>query len=150
MKQGFFGSKTYILSLVGILFAAILAIAFKRRRTAAQFDLKEKSNSAYVIALSYLKNAKKYMDNADSAAFYQELSKATTGYIMKKYNIPNVDAAVDVITGYMKEKNVSEELILAYSEILKKCELAKFADKYGNMKDDFEMAFSLIDGLEKP
>jgi len=148
MKQGFFGSKTYILSLVGILFAAILAIAFKRRRMAAQYALKEKSNSAYAISLSNLKNAKNYMDNDDTSAFYQELSRATTGYIMKKYNIPNVDAAAYVITGYMKEKNVPEELILAYSEILKKCELAKFAGKYGNMKEDYETALALIDGLE--
>lgn len=85
------------------------------------------------------------MDKSDPASFYQELSLATTGYIMKKYHIPNVDSGQATILKHLEENGVPNHLITEYSQILNRCELAKFAGRYGNMEEEYNIALKLIE-----
>ena len=98
----------------------------------------------YSVAQANLKKAKIYLDKSDPASFYQELSLATTGYIMKKYHIPNVDSGQATILKHLEENGVPNHLITEYSQILNRCELAKFAGRYGNMEEEYNIALKPV------
>ena len=144
-RFGFFGSWTYLLSLFLIVFGTIAGVMIRKNREAAKLSAAEKASSAYSVAQANLKKAKIYLDKSDPASFYQELSLATTGYIMKKYHIPNVDSGQATILKHLEENGVPNHLITEYSQILNRCELAKFAGEYGNMEEEYNIALKLIE-----
>ena len=146
-RYGFFGSMSHLLCVVFILLGTIGGVLIKKRKEAVKLSAAEKASSAYSVAQSNLKKAKNYLDKADPASFYLELSLATTGYVMKKFNIQNTDADHENMIEYLKENNVPEHLLTNYSGILKTCELAKFANRYGNMEDDYQSALKLIEEI---
>ena len=138
---------SHLLCVVFILLGTIGGVLIKKRKEAVKLSAAEKASSAYSIAQSNLKKAKNYLDKADPASFYLELSLATTGYIMKKFNIRNTDADHENMIEYLKENKVPEHLLTIYSGILKTCELAKFANRYGNMEEDYQAALKLIEEI---
>jgi len=144
-RYGFFGSWAYMLSLLMLLAGTIAGIMIRKSKEAAKLSAAEKASSAYSVAQSNLRKAKTYLDKADPAAFYLELSLATTGYIMKKYHIPNVDSGHYTMLKYLEENGVPSHLIAEYSQILNRCELAKFAGSYGNMEEEYTTAIKLIE-----
>ncbi|MDD5571938.1 MAG: protein BatD, partial [Bacteroidales bacterium] len=83
--------------------------------------------------------------------FYDEMFKAIWGYIGDKLSIPFSDLTKDNMVDTMKIKNVEEELINKYIEILNFCEFARFAPsgELTEMKNLYSKTIDLISEMEE-
>ena len=57
----------------------------------------------------------------------------------------SVDSDHPTILKQLAENGVPGHLITEYSQILNRCELAKFAGRYGNMEEEYNIALKLIE-----
>ena len=96
-----------------------------------------------------LEKANKFMMEENHKAFYEEISQATTGYILKKYNIANSDSSISNVIKFLENNMLTNDVIDKYKEIQKKCEVARFAGMYDcNMGEMYHDALWLINRFE--
>lgn len=132
--------------LVTTLFS--LGIFYKKRRTAQIVEKESLYSKAENVAKRNLEAALSYKNNANPKAFYEEISSATTGYILKKYNIPNSDASIADIKNHLSALHLPSEAVNLYSQLQSECELAKFANVYHDMDEVLSKAQNFISILE--
>jgi hypothetical protein len=135
----------------GLLFITLLTfvgILFKRKNITQAKVAAVNQSKAISIAKQNLLQANQFMTENNFKAFYEEIAKATTGYILKKFSIPNADASVINIVNILNHHQISQNVIAKYQEIQRQCELARFAGQYGNMTALYNDAEWIIDAIE--
>lgn len=142
-------STWHLGSLLMIILSTSIGVFVKKRNISRLESDRILKSKAVSIAKKNLQSAANYMDRNDAKAFYEEIALATTGYIVKKYNIPNTESSVDNIVATLTANNASTEVKSKYQDIQKQCELARFAGKYGNLSALYNDAEWMIDELEK-
>ena len=151
--RGFAGSPLFW-SLTIMPVAAFLGIFFFRKigdkRINTDKDLL-KSKLAVKEARKRLSTAKKHLHAADSRAFYDEVSKASLGYVCDKLNIPLSQLTKDNVKEKLQSLRVSDPLIEDFMKVLQNCEMALFAgmDNSPAMESTFEKALAVIGGIER-
>jgi hypothetical protein len=147
-SRGLWGSGLFY-GLFGLIcLITISGIYIKKKKSENSISTAKKLQSAGNVAMQNLSKAEKFKMLSDYSGFYEELSAATTGYIMRRYNIPQVDAGFDAVAGYLRRNNIPEHLIALYGHIRQKCELARFAGQYSGYDELFDQAVQLITTLE--
>lgn len=148
----FFGSTVFYL----IFFLSLLAFAiiiWLRRRI-----IRQNANIAYVknrradkYATQRLKQAFSHLNAKEQERFYEELLKAIWGYLSDKFNISLSELSREKALETLKERNVEEEDINAFIQLVDNCEFARYAPSSAgiSMKDDYDKAISLITKLQK-
>ncbi len=146
-----FASPLYYLLLAApLVVLALLSLLVLSQR-------KRKSNVALVrnrkatrVARKNLKIANTYLKSQQREEFYTEVSRALWGYLSDKFNIPLSDLSMDSIRERLLEKNVSEESIATFIEVLNKCEFARFApgESTGLMNEIYQEAIMFISRIE--
>ncbi|MFA6924078.1 MAG: BatD family protein [Bacteroidales bacterium] len=148
----FYNSLNFYLLLL-IPFLLFLIFVFLNRKR-----IKENSNIVLVkykratkVARKHLKTANKFLKENNKEKFYDEMFKAMWGYIGDKLSIPVSDLTKDNMVETLKMKNVEEELINKYLEILNYCEFARFAPsgELTEMKNLYSKTIDLISELEQ-
>ncbi len=128
-----FGTTTfYLFYLIGaILFLIIFIVYRKKAKENANLALvrNKKANS---VAKKRLKAAISFMKQNNNEAFHDEILKAFTGYLSDKLGIPVADLNRESAVAKLKERNVSEEVINDYIEVVEQCEFARFAPSGGS------------------
>jgi hypothetical protein len=82
--------------------------------------------------------------------FYHEISKATTVYLQKKFNLPDITHDQESVFKHLSDREVPEHLIAGYKSIQSECELAKYAGMYSsNMTATLGKAEEWIEAMEK-
>lgn len=153
-KNESFISTPAFWSLTVLPLFAFLGIFFVQKRREINnnnIDLKlTKSRTASKEAQKRLATALEYYKAGNSRAFYDEVSKASLGYVSDKLDIPLSRLSKDNVREKLMSLNVSTPLIDDFMRVLQRCEMALFAgmDQTGEMQATYERAIAVISGIE--
>jgi hypothetical protein len=148
----FFMSPAYIiiLALMAIIFVAAIIINNKMNKLNKNQVL-VRNKQATKVAKKRLLNASNYLKSNNQNGFYEEFSQALWGYISDKLNIVRSQLSMDTVKEMMLNKNVSEDIVNEFIDILHNCEFARFApgDPSKKMDELYQKGFDLITKAEK-
>lgn len=147
-----FASPLYfiLVVLMFVLFVVALVL-YKRINKFNQNQVLVRNKKATKIAKKRLQNAYNYLKIKDSSHFYEEFSQALWGYISDKLNISRSQLSMDTVKEMMMGKNVSEDIVNQFIELLNNCEYARFApgDPNKKMEELYEKGVEVITKAEK-
>lgn len=150
-KKGLFfvDSFTFIIFMGFPLLAFMGLLIFKKSKIKNQNQLNFKQ--ADKIALQRLSTAKNHLLSSATRAFYDEISKASLGYICDKMNIPLSELSKDNMREKLVSTNISPAQIEEFMRIIQTCETALFAgmDNSSDMQVTYDNAIRLISGIEE-
>ena len=135
-----------ILFLPLILLPIIIII--KKLLTSRTIDyeyLKSKRRSK--LALKFLGNAKKHIDN--KSKFYDSLEKAFHNYLKAKLQIETVDIEKDKIIKSLIKSGANNSTINEFMGILNNCDMARYSPITNvKMKQDYKLAIDIIEKID--
>jgi len=151
-KKPFAGSPVFW-GLTAFPFVAFLGIFFfrKMQERKGHVDLTLlKSKLANKEALKRLSAAHQFYQSGKSRAFYDEVSKASLGYVCDKLNIPLSQLTKDNVREKLQSLSVGPALVEDFMSVIQVCEMALFAgmDQAADMKSTYEKALAVISGIE--
>lgn len=132
-----------------LLFYGLLAFKRKRDKELGNTTLM-KRRKAGKVAAKRLKQAEERMKANDKRGFYDELLKATWGYLSDKLAIPHADMNKDVATAALRKRNIDEAQIKELAGMIDTAEMALYAPSMVNesLQQTYEKATGIIDQLE--
>ncbi len=153
-KKGnsFFGSVGFVAMYTApfLLFIA-LVVAKKRNENLAADVIGTKRRRALKLAKKRLSIAAKHLTKSDKKNFYDEISRATWGYLGDKLNIDMAELSKDNVEEKLLARNAKTETILKLKDLLNICELALYSPigEGSEMKMNYDAAMNLIADLEE-
>lgn len=147
-----FGSPLYfILVVLMVLVFVVGLVLYKRVNKFNQNQVLVRNKKATKVAKKRLQNAHNYLKIKDSLHFYEEFSQALWGYISDKLNITRSQLSMETVKEMMESKNVPEDIINQFIELLNSCEYARFApgDPEKKMEELYEKGVEVITKAEK-
>ena len=113
--------------ILPILIVVVYAIA-SRMYAAANADIAlNRNRKANKVALRRLKQAGVFLKSHNQSQFYEEVLRAVWGYLGDKLNMPLSELSRDNIQAQLARNGVEQELILRFTQILDRCEFARYA-----------------------
>jgi hypothetical protein len=145
----FFGSNLFYGLLLGPLLLIPLAIIFRKKRDEIASDVVgNKVKKANRLARKYLSKAKKELGQKES--FYVALEKALHNYLKAKLKIETSEFSKDKIIELLSKKQVDENTISSFIELLKNCEAARYSPFSDvQMQNDYDKASETISVMDK-
>jgi hypothetical protein len=148
----FFGTPVFY-SIYGgstLLFLALIVVYRKKARENANAALM-RNKRANRIATKRLKAAAGYMKQNRNEEFHDAILRAFWGYLSDKLGIPVARLNRDSAVAGLKERNVEENLINDFVEIIEQCEFARYAPSGGSeaRKELYKKAVSTMSRMEK-
>ena len=147
-----FASPMFFLIIAAMIAVFALAmILHKRINRFNQNQVLVRNRKATKIAKRRLKNARSYLKIKDQNHFYEELSQALWGYISDKLNISRSQLSMDTVREMMSGKNVPDDIVNQFIDLLNSCEFARFApgDPDKKMEDLYQKGIEVITKAEK-
>ncbi|MFS4468907.1 BatD family protein [Maribacter sp. 2210JD10-5] len=145
----FYRSTSFYLWMTLPLLLIPLGILFRKKREEIASDVVgNKVKKANRLARKYLSKAKKELGNKDS--FYVALEKALHNYLKAKLKIETSEFSKDKISELLHKKQVDENTIAGFIDLLKNCEAARYSP-FSNvqMQNDYEKASEVISLMDK-
>lgn len=148
-QKDFFQSNLFYILLLLPLVVIPVGIIISNKAAEKNNDIVgAKQRKADRLAKKYLSTAKKELGNNE--AFYIALEKALHNYLKAKFQIETADISTDKITDILNSKNVTNVAILAFIEVLKDCDFARYTPNTdAMMHEEFEKAKLAIAELDK-
>lgn len=145
----FLGSNTFYLLLLAPLLFIPIAILFRKKREEIASDvIGNKVKKANRLARKYLSKAKKELGNKES--FYVALEKALHNYLKAKLKIETSEFSKDKISELLSKKQVDENTIGGFMELLTNCEAARYSPFSDvQMQNDYDKASEVISLMDK-
>ena len=147
-----FASPLYfiIVALMIIIFAITL-VSYRKINKFNQNQVLVRNKKATKVAKKRLQNAYNYLKTKDQNHFYEEFSQALWGYISDKLNIARSQLSMDTVKEMMTNKNVPEDIVNQFIELLNSCEFARFApgDPGKKMEELYGKGVEVISKAEK-
>jgi hypothetical protein len=145
-------SKRSFASLYGFALIVFFIVLFLRREQVRRnSDLSlVRNRKAAKIAGKRLKKAAEFISSGKSDGFYEEILKALWGYLSDKLSIPvselNKNSAVELLSA----KGIDMEIVNSLSDILDKCEFARFSpsSSESEVSEIYEGALKFIKTVE--
>ena len=151
-KGSFFAGSVlfYVLLAALALLFVLIGRAFQFSRARRADVAGSKNRRANKMARARLKSAESYLKQGLSGAYYEELHKALLGYVSDKLMIPAADLSKDTISEKLLERGVSEASVNALTELIDKCEFARYAPDSGQaqMENEYNEAVQAISAIE--
>ncbi len=148
----FYGSLTFYLGYLisAILFIVLYLVYRKKARENANIAL-VRNKKANRVATKRLKAAAGYMKQNNNEAFHDAILKAFWGYLSDKLGIPVADLNRDSAVSKLKDRNVAEEVIKDFEEVVDQCEFARYAPAGGSeaRHDLYKKAETTMSRFEK-
>lgn len=148
----FFLSPLYIVIIIIMVVTFVITlVVYKRINKFNKNQVLVKNKQATKIAKKRLNNAHTYLINNNQNSFYEELSQALWGYISDKLNISRSQLSMESVKEIMLSKEVSEEIVNEFIDLLNNCEFARFApgDPSKKMDELYQKGIELITKAEK-
>lgn len=124
----FFGSTAYYLWYIIPMLIFIVCFILYRKQIKENADvIRLKTKQANKVAVKRLKLAGKYLQAHQKEQFYEEVLRATWGYLSDKLVIPVANLNRDNIENELIRYGASTELISKFISILDTCEFARYA-----------------------
>ncbi len=150
--SAFFGSLTYYsIFIVAIILFVIAIFIFRERAKRRGNVVQMRNRRANAVAKKRLSVAGKLLKSGNIACFYEELLKASWGYLGDKFNIPVANLSRDNVREILSNKNVEAEDIDAFITVVDECEFARYAPGTGHteMEKVYDDAINVISKLEQ-
>lgn len=148
----FFLSPLYIVIIIIMVVTFVITlVVYKRINKFNKNQVLVKNKQATKIAKKRLNNAHTYLINNNQNSFYEEFSQALWGYISDKLNISRSQLSMESVKEIMLNKEVSEEIVNEFIDLLNNCEFARFApgDPSKKMDELYQKGIELITKAEK-
>lgn len=140
----------YWIIILTVLVAAIVGIAIWRYRLKA--EKREQGESIELVPLEdeFLKNLRESVDinNPDLSISdtYYHFSKIFRKYLAQKYNIAALELTTDELVSSLKNMELEEVMLSEIQEILRVCDVAKFAGGEGD-RSQLDRVYSQIESI---
>lgn len=122
------GSVSYYLwYIIPSLLFIILFILYRKQIKENADVVRMKTKRANKVAIKRLKQAQQYLRANKKEAFYEEVLRATWGYLSDKLIIPVANLNRDNIEQELAKYGASTQLIETFIRILDTCEFARYA-----------------------
>ena len=82
---------------------------------------------AYKVAVQRFRVAKRYMEEQNRHAFYEEMLRALWGYMGDKFNIPVANLTKENVREELHKRGVSAEESQRFTSIITKCDEAQYS-----------------------
>lgn len=148
----FFGSALYwLMYIIPFLLFVVLFIVFRKKAQENANLALMRTKKASKVATKRLKLANKYLHEKNKDAFYDEMLKATWGYLSDKLSIPVSELNKDNIENELVKYGAGDELIKSFREILDICEFARYAPAQSSdeMHRVYDITVDAIGVMEK-
>lgn len=148
-KKDFFDSRMfYLLTFFPLLVIPIIVLV-KKKKEAIDGDVAgNKVKLSNRLAKKYLSEAKKQQENKEM--FYVALEKAMHNFLKAKLKIETSEMSKDFIQELLLSRNGKEESVLAFIDLTKNCEQARYAPTSSvAIQEDYDKAVTIISELEK-
>jgi hypothetical protein len=149
--RGFAGSALFYILLILPFPLFILVFFFAKRREELQRDKRLLRNrKANAVAKKRLAEARKFADNNMENEFYEEISKALSGYVADKLSIPYAEFTRDKAAEELKKRNIDDEIIEKLLTTIDYCDSVRYAPATERMlmKEVYDKASEVIMELE--
>ena len=145
----FFKSNLFYALLLGPFFFIPIILIVRRKKQAHDNDIEgNKTRTANRLAKRYLSEAKKKM--GDKEAFYEVLERALHNYLRAKLRIETSEFSKEKIQNLLAERNVDEQTVGEFIELLKSCEFARYTPASDvAISNDYEKAVQTISQIDK-
>jgi hypothetical protein len=132
-----------------LLFFLFIVIRNKRLADGKDVVL-VKRRRATRLAGKRLKEAKGAMKAHHRQAFFEAVLKGMWGYVSDKLNVEVADLSKEQVTRSLQAKEVDDQVINGYLDMLDKCEFARYApaNEEGEMELVYSGAMEIIEKLE--
>lgn len=148
----FFGTSVFYSIYAGssLLFLVLFVIYRKKVKENANASLM-RNKKANRVATKRLKAAAGFMKQNLNEAFHEAILKAFWGYLSDKLGIPVANLNRENAVKSLQERNVNNELIDDFVEIIEHCEFARYAPSGGSeaRSELYQKAASTMSKLEK-
>lgn len=134
------------------LLLLVLLLAVRRRRAALESDqARLRHRKANKVALRRLSQARKYLQQRDSKAFYGEVSQAVWGYLCDKLGIPFAELTRKRAEDSLRAQQLNGQLPERLFGLLDHCEVALYAGGGGQaqMTETYNDALKVISELDE-
>ena len=146
----FLFSTAYWILLAGILILFALAYAALRHR------IRESQNVALVrgkrankVAVQRFRTAKRYMEEQNRHAFYEEMLRALWGYMSDKFNIPMANLTKENVREELHKRGVAAEDSQRFTDIITRCDEAQYSPvESTRMGEVYSEGVNLISRIE--
>ena len=145
-------SPVYIaIIVIMVLTFVVTLVVYNRINKFNKNKVLVKNKQATKIAKKRLNNAHNYLISNNQNSFYEEFSQALWGYISDKLNISRSQLSMNSVKEIMLSKEVSEDIVNEFVELLNNCEFARFApgDPGKKMDELYQKGIELITKAEK-
>ena len=133
-----------------VLFIATLVI-YKKINKINKNQVLVRNKQATKVAKKRLTNAHNFLKENNQNKFYEEFSQALWGYISDKLNIVRSQLSMETVKEMMLGKNVNEDIVNEFIDLLHNCEFARFAPGDANKKMDelYQKGIEIITKAER-
>lgn len=137
-------------AVVFVLFVGFVLFYRKHRSQMADQALM-RTRKANKAAQKRLKTANTMLAANNSEKFYEEISRAMSGYVADKLGIPMASLTLDHVNDTLAERNVEQTQIDEYNQIMNTCEFARFSPmaQHEQMDQLYDQAYKLIAKFEQ-
>ena len=143
-------SGLYWALLGGILlvFGALYAALRKRIRESQNVAL-VRGRRANKVAVQRFRTARKYMEEQNRHAFYEEMLRALWGYVSDKLNIPVANLTKENVREELHRRGVSAEESQRFTAIIARCDEAQYSPAASaRMSDVYDDGVDLVSRIE--
>ena len=146
----FIFSAAYWILLAGILVLfAMIYIALRRQIRESQNVALVRGKRANKIAVQRFRAAKRYMEEQNRHAFYEEMLRALWGYMSDKFNIPVANLTKENVREELHKRGVSSEDSQRFTAIITQCDEAQYSPvESARMGDVYSEGVNLISRIE--
>jgi hypothetical protein len=129
----FYGTPLFYLGYAGssILFLLLFIIYRKKAKENANIALM-RNKKANRVARKQLKAASVFMKQNKDEAFHESILKAFEGYLSDKLGIAVAELNRESAVSNLQDRNVEQEVIDDYLEVVEQCEFARYAPSGGS------------------
>lgn len=115
--------------MIGLPLTAFILFIFWRRKEITLSENVSLAKRLYAekVAKKRLKQAEKLLKAGKQSLHDLEIARAVNGYFTDKLNIGTAELSVDSVIEKLKERNISDELIKLFSEVMQQSDFIRYA-----------------------
>ena len=127
-RQPFLFSRVYwsLMGAILVVFGAIYYLLRKRIRESQNVAL-IRGKRANKVAVQRFRAAKRYMEQENRQAFYEEMLRALWGYMSDKFNIPVANLTKENVRDELAKRKIDPEEGQRFTSIITLCDEAQYS-----------------------
>ena len=146
----FIFSAAYWILLLGVLaLFTMIYVALRKQIRESQNVALVRGKRANKVAVQRFRAARRYMEEQNRHAFYEEMLRALWGYMSDKFNIPVANLTKENVREELHKRGVSSEDSQRFTDIITQCDEAQYSPvETARMNDVYSEGVNLISRIE--